>query len=437
MLLSFFNLNYLVFKTMQSLQTIALISVHSDPANETGRQNIYVRQIGEALSRLGWQVDMFTRKTDPNQAEIVQHNPLCRTVRLTAGVEQFVHRQKLIGFLPAFLKQLLQFQQDNDIQYRLIHTNYWLSAWVGMELKKSQPLKHIHTYHSLGVVKYSNNNRFDNLAKTRLAIEKTCLETADLNIATCPQQRDYLRELVSKKGNIEIVSGGTDANLFGSIDYAKARQKLNIEPNVFNILYVGRFNRRQGVETLVKAISKSQLHSLANIGLTLVNNSPNTNPLKQKRIEKLIWDMGVDNISTFVEGLSRKELAVYYAAADVCVVPSHYNPSGMVAMDSMASGTPVIASNLGGLKYVIEQGKSGLLFPSQNSFLLTKAISRLISEPQLSQEISVAARERVSELFTWDCVANQLNEFYLEQVGQQNIELLHKSLRHSVRAIGA
>ncbi len=222
---------------MQSLSTIALISVHSDPADETESQNVYVRQLGEALSRLGWQIDMFTRKTDDRQADIVQHNPGCRTIRLTAGATELLTQQNLIGYLPAFLKQLLQFQRENNIQYRLIHTNYWLSAWVGMELKKIQPLKHIHTFHTLGAVKYAHESYINNLAKNRLKIEKTCLETADLNIATCPQQRDYLRELVSPKGNIEIVPVGTDPELFGSISHFEARRKLGIGSDIFNILY--------------------------------------------------------------------------------------------------------------------------------------------------------------------------------------------------------
>jgi len=422
---------------MQSLSTIALISVHSDPANETGTQNVYVRQLGEALSRLGWQVDMFTRKTSPHQAEIVQHNPSCRTIRLTAGAQEFVHRQKLIGYLPEFLKQLQQFQRDNHLQYRLIHTNYWLSAWVGMELKKTQPLKHIHTYHSLGAVKYAFEQDLPNMGKIRLAIESSCLEMADLSIATCPQQRDYLRALISKKGNVEIVPCGTDTNLFGSVSATQARKKLNVEPETFNILYVGKFNRTSGVETLIKAVSKPQLHSVANIRLTLIENSDSSNPLFRKKIEKLVWDLGVDNIVTFVKEIDRKELATYYAAADVCVVPSHYNPSGIVAIEAMASGVPVIASNLGGLKYVVQHEETGLLFPSQNSFLLSRAIYRLATKPEKRSHFAQASRARVEELFTWDNVASQLSEFYTEQSSQHNMELLHKSLDYSVRAIGA
>ncbi len=109
---------------MNPPQTIALISVYSDPAAEVGSQNVYVRSLAEALSRLGWQVDIFTRKTDVVQANIVQHNSNCRTIRLNAGRMQHIPRQQLIGYLPEFLKQLRQFQLINRIQYRLIHTNY-------------------------------------------------------------------------------------------------------------------------------------------------------------------------------------------------------------------------------------------------------------------------------------------------------------------------
>ena len=422
---------------MNSLPTIALISVHSDPARETGSQNVYVRQLGLALSRLGWQVDMFTRKTSLSQANIVQHNSSCRTIRLTAGALRYVPRQKLIGYLPEFVKQLRQFQQDNRVQYSLIHTNYWLSAWVGMQLKKTQPLKHIHTYHSLGAVKYARTNSLSNLAKTRLAVEKICLETADLTIATCPQQREYLRELVSIKGNIEIIPCGTDTNTFGSVARVVARQKLAIEPDIFNILYVGRFDYRQGIETLLKAVSKSSLHALGKVKLTLASNSHPNNQLQKKYIEQLAWDLGIDSFTTFVEPCNREEMATYYAAANVCVVPSYYSSSGMVAIEAMASGTPVIASNVGDLKYIVAPEQTGLLFSPGNAAILTRAIARMVNEPQWCVQLGRAARERVEELFTWDDVAQQLSEYYLEFIKVQNRQLLNRSLQYSVQAISA
>ena len=423
---------------MNSLPTIALISVHSDPARETGSQNVYVRQLGEALSRLGWQVDMFTRKTDPNQSDIVQHNDNCRTIRIQAGELQYVPRQKLIGYLPEFVRQLRLFQAANKIQYALIHTNYWLSAWVGMELKKVQPLlKHIHTYHSLGAVKYAKSKRISNIARTRLAIEKTCLETADLTIATCPQQREYLEQLVSRRGAIEIIPCGTDTNTFGSISKAIAREEMGVEEDVFNILYVGRFNRRQGIETLIKAVSKPALHSAAEIRLTLVSNSSSHNQSEQERIKKLVWDLGLDNITTFVKVSDRTELATYYAAANVCVVTSYYNSSGMVAIEAMASGTPVIASNVGGLKYAVEHQRTGLLFPAGNTTILTQVLQRLVTQSELCAGMGRLAQSRVEELFSWDDIASQMSEFYWELITEKNLRLLERSLQYQMSAVSA
>lgn len=423
---------------MKTLPNIALISVHSDPASETGSQNVYVRQMGEALSRLGWQVDMFTRKTSNNQQDLVQHSDRCRTIRLSAGALHFVPRQKLIGYLPEFVSQLRQFQLANKICYSLIHTNYWLSAWVGMELKKTQPLlRHVHTYHSLGALKYAKTRRIANIARTRIAIEKLCLETADLSIATCPQQRDYLETLVSRRGNIAIVPCGTDTKTFGSVAKAIARQNLAIESNVFNILYVGRFNHRQGIETLVKAVSKPSLHGAAKIRLTLVSNSSISNQPERGRIEQLVWDLGIDNITTFTEGVSRSELATHYAAADVCVVPNYYNASGMVALEAMASGTPVIASNVGGLKYIVEHQQTGLLFPARNVTLLTQSIQRVATQPELCVKLGHAAQDRVEELFTWTDVANQMSEFYWESITAQNLQLLDRSFKHPLQPVSA
>ena len=408
---------------MNLLPTIALISVHSDPASETGSQNVYVRQLGEALSRLGWQVDMFTRKTSINQLEIVQHSNNCRTIRLSAGALQFVPRQQLIGCLPEFLQQLRQFQAVNKIHYALIHTNYWLSAWVGMELKKVQPLlKHIHTFHSLGAVRYARSRRLSNINRTRLAIEKACLETVDISIATCPQQRDYL-ELVSQRGNIEIVPCGTDADMFGSIPKAIARKELAVAEDTFNILYAGRFSRRQGIDTLIEAVSKPSLHKLGDVRLTLVSNGSRSSQLERDRLKKLVWNLGLDNVTTFVEGIDRPKLATYYAAANVCVVPSYYNSSGMVAIESMASRTPVIAANVGGLKYAIEHQQTGLLFPAGNVTLLTQAMQRMINQPEWCEQLGRSGRLRVEELFTWSDVASQISEFYHEAIAARNIWL--------------
>jgi hypothetical protein len=141
---------------MKSLnrQAIALISDHADPAaeiglEEAGGQNVYVRHVGENLAKLGWQVDMFTRKVNPDDDDIVQHSPYCRTIRLKAGQQSYIPRDKLLEHMPEFVQSFQAFQASQGLHYPLIHTNYWLSAWVGLELQKTSSVQVLHTYHSL------------------------------------------------------------------------------------------------------------------------------------------------------------------------------------------------------------------------------------------------------------------------------------------------
>ena len=405
---------------MNADKRIALISVHGDPAidigkEEAGGQNVYVRQVGEALAKQGWQVDMFTRKTKATQSNIVQHSHNCRTIRLTAGEEKFIPRDNLFDYLPAFVRQLRQFQIDNNIQYSLIHTNYWLSAWVGMELKKHQPLQQIHTYHSLGAVKYASVENIPAIAETRLAVEKECLETAECIVATSPQEEKHMQELVSPRGNIKVIPCGTDINKFGSVSRSEARLRLGIPKSSLVILYVGRFDRRKGIETLVRAVSRSIFPGLADLHLIVAGGSrPGQSDGRERaRIESIVDEVGIKPYTTFPGQLDRTQLPYYYGAANLCVVPSHYEPFGLVAIEAMASRIPVVASDVGGLKFTVVPEKTGLLCPPKDDLAFAKAIDRILSNPSWERELGENARARVTALFSWQGVAEQLSDLYI------------------------
>ncbi len=404
---------------MAPQKRIALISVHGDPAIEIGKeeaggQNVYVRQVGEALAHQGWQVDMFTRKTSQEQATIVNHLSNCRTIRLTAGPEDFVPRDEIFDYLPEFVQSLRQFQQDQGIKYHLVHTNYWLSAWVGMELKKYQPIQQIHTYHSLGVIKYQSVTDIPPIANTRLAVEKECLETAETIVATSPQEKDHMRQFMSDQGNIKVIPCGTDIERFGAYSSAKARLKLGIPKSSLMVLYVGRFDERKGIETLVRGLGKSIFPGLADIRLVIVGGwrDGQKDGQEKARIEGITQELGLENYVTFAGQKSHEELPLYYAAANVCVVPSHYEPFGLVAIEAMASATPVIASNVGGLKYTVIPEKTGLLCPPKDEDAFTEAIDRILKDSAWQAELGKAARHRVEDHFSWYGVARQLSELY-------------------------
>jgi D-inositol-3-phosphate glycosyltransferase len=418
---------------------VALISVHGDPAvnigkEEAGGQNVYVRQVGEALARQGWQVDMFTRRSDANQPEIVEHSPNCRTIRLTAGPQKFVPRQKIFSYLPEFVKAFINFQHQQKTIYPIIHTNYWLSAWVGMEIKKVQTIRHLHTYHSLGAVKYRSVTTVPLIAKTRLRVEKQCLETADMIIATSPQEKEHMRSLVSTKGNITVIPCGTDIDCFGSIDRQSGRAKLGINPEDTMVMYAGRFDQRKGIETLVRAIAlcapaklnaSEEVKSHQNLKLFIVGGyTPGESDGQEKeRIADIVHELGIENITQFTGRVQHEDLAAYYAAADVCVVPSHYEPFGLVAIEAMAARTPVVASDVGGLKFSVVDQVTGLLVPPQDEAAFAEAINSILSNPKWREQLGNNARKRVKAKFSWNGVANQLDQQYLSELSNLYAEL--------------
>ena len=408
---------------------IALISVDGDPSVEIGKeeaggQNVYVRQVGEALAKQGWQVDMFTRSSDRQQASIVQHSPNCRTIRLVAGPQEFIPRDELYGYLPIFVQEFQKFQLESGFEYPLVHTNYWLSSWVGMELKKSQPLLQVHTYHSLAAVKYKSVSTIPTIAKTRLQVEKTLLETADRVVATSPQEKEHMRSLVSSKDNIDIISCGTDIERFGSIALRTARRELGIAPETKVVLYAGSFDPRSGIETLVRAVSLSAV-SKADLKLIIGGGwRPGESDGKERdRIGSIVEELGLSDITSFPGGLSRDILPAYYAAADVCVVPSDYEPLGLVALEAMASGTPVIASDVGGLKYTVVPQETGLLAPPKNEAVFADAIDRLLRDSLWRQQLGHTARNRVETYFSWDRIASQLSQLYTQLLQQSATQL--------------
>lgn len=414
---------------------VALISVHGDPAIEIGKeeaggQNVYVRKVAEALSRQGWQVDMFTRKTDAEQATIVQHNPNCRTIRLIAGPEAFIERDQLFNHLPEFVQSFLNFQSQTDTIYPLIHTNYWLSAWVGMELRKHQQIKLMHTYHSLGAVKYQSVSTIPFIANTRLNVEKTCLETADCIVATSPQEEAHMRSLVSEKGNITVIPCGTDVEHFGRSDRQRARRRLDIDPETKLILYVGRFDPRKGIETLVRAVGRPEVRQQENLRLIVAGGfrPGHKDGDEHERIKSIVKDLGIEDITTFPGRVSQSQLPDYYAAADVCVVPSHYEPFGLVAIEAMASATPVIASDVGGLQFTVVPEETGLLAPPQDDAAFAEAINRILSNKEWREKLGEMARQRVQNKFSWGGVASQLDELYLSQLRQLHREFFATSI---------
>jgi glycosyltransferase involved in cell wall biosynthesis len=401
--------------TENSRPTYALISVHGDPTAEIGTegaggQNIYVRELGLELAQRGCQVDLFTRREDPHQPDIEELAPGCRTIRLTAGPAEFIPRTDLFFYLPAFVEAWLDFQQRSDRRYTLIHTNYCLSGWVGLQLKFRLGLPQVHTYHSLGAVKYRDVENPPPLASIRHGVEWACLEQSDCVVATSPQEAEDLRQLVSEQGRIKIIPCGINAGHFGSVTQEAARQSLGIAPPSRVVLYVGRFEPRKGIETLVKACA--QIPKPFQLYLVGGSREGGSDSQEQQRIRALVKALDLEKVAVFTGRVSQQDLPAYYAAADVCVVPSYYEPFGLVAIEAMAAGTPVIASDVGGLRHTVVHNKTGLLVPACNPNKLAVAIWELLSQASRRQAYGEVGRNWVQSQFSSAAVARKIQALY-------------------------
>jgi glycosyltransferase involved in cell wall biosynthesis len=289
-----------------------------------------------------------------------------------------------------------------------------------MELKKHQPVKQVHTYHSLGAIKYRTVKDMPAIASRRLAVEKACLETADRVVATSPQEEEHMRTLVSTQGSIEMVPCGTDIERLGAIERLAARQELSIPPEAKVVLYVGRFDRRKGIETLVRAIALSKLRGNSDLRLIIAGGfrPGESDGIECDRIHSIVKELGLDSITTFPGRLTESDLPIYYAAANVCVVPSHYEPFGLVAIEAMACRTPVIASKVGGLQFTVVPEITGLLVPPQDDFAFAQAIDRILSDPAWGDQLGQMARQRVEIAMSWDSVASRLGTLYNRLISQ-------------------
>ena len=182
------------------------------------------------------------------------------------------------------------------------------------------------------------------------------------------------------------------------------------------MFYVGRFDPRKGIETLVRAVAMSEHRSQAGLQLMIGGGSRpgKSDGLERERIENLVADLELTEMTSFPGRIEQQDLPLYYAAADVCVVPSHYEPFGLVAIEAMASRTPVVASNVGGLRFTVVPGVTGFLVPPQDETAFATAIDRILALPQWRDHIGELGRRRVEAMFSWAGVATKLSELYTQ-----------------------
>ncbi len=388
---------------------IALIAAHTCPlaplgGHKAGGLNVYVRETALAFGRRGYLVDIFTRQ-DGLHSEVLPLAPGVRVVHLDAGPAHSADKDALWEYMPAFLHGLRAFRARHGLHYDLVHSHYWMSAWAATYLQRLWDVPHVAMFHTLGEAK-NRARAGEHEPPHRIQTERRVVATADAVVAASEHERALLLALYGAAAQrIEVIPCGVDPERFRPRERAACRQELGLgaEPLV---LFVGRLEPLKGVELLIDAL----VH-LDGVTLLVVGGDARSAGY-QAELERRAARRGVAARVRFVGAVPQERLPLYYNAADVCAVPSFYESFGLVALEAMACGVPVVAARVGGLSATVRDGENGFLVPWRDPAAFAERIGWLMRDPALRGRMGRAAR-LTAQRFTWSGVSRQLEALYV------------------------
>lgn len=398
---------------------IAMISMHTCPlamlgGKNTGGMNVYVRELSRELGRRGWAVDIFTHAQNSLRPAIVHMARNVRVIHVQAGVMAHMEKNELQQLVPEFTDNIIEMVAGADIRYEAIFSHYWLSGLVGERLREAWGVPMLQMFHTLGkmknVVAQSDAERE---LDTRIEGEMRLVASADALIAANPIDRQQLLELYdADPTRIHVVPCGVDLSLFRPIDKQEAREEVGIPEGKRLILFVGRIEALKGIDTLMHAVAclvKEKPEWRERLMLGIVGGSAEDHAealtAEMQKLRDLRIELGIRDVVTFVGAQGQETLPYFYAAADVVVMPSHYESFGMVALEATACGTPVIASDVGGLTYTITDGENGFLIPPKRAERFAEKMLELLEDEALRDRMGARGAERAIR-FGWPAIAD-------------------------------
>lgn len=409
---------------------IAFISEHASPLAalggvDSGGQNVYVGELARHLAATGYQVDIFTRRDNMQLPEIVSWTSDVRIIHINAGPAAQLEKEKLLPYMQEFTGNMLAFMHKESVHYRLIHANFFMSALVAAEIKQMLGIPFVVTFHALGSIRKIFQGEHDKFPATRIDIEKRVVAEADRIIAECPQDKeDLIQYYNAPVDKITVIPCGFSTQEFYPIDQFLARMVLNIKSDEHIILQLGRMVPRKGVDNVIRTLARVKKASAPVRLIVVGGETDDVNPVSNPeiaRLQAIAAEEGVGEHVTFAGRKSRDILKYYYAAADVFVTTPWYEPFGITPLEAMACGTPVIGANVGGIKYSVEDGKTGYLVPPNDPDCLAVKLYELLHDPVLRKKMGEHAIKRVNLHFTWGKVSQQMAAVY-ERILDQDYE---------------
>ncbi|WP_207512639.1 glycosyltransferase family 4 protein [Longitalea luteola] len=403
------------------MKRVAFISEHASPLAtlggiDNGGQNVYVAELSLELARKGYHIDIYTRRDNTAVPEVVEWKPGVRVVHITAGPPEFVPKEQLLQYMQEFTFQMLFFMSRQELYYEIIHAHFFMSALVASNIKKTTGIPYVVTFHALGLVRQLHQKQQDGFPPERTIIEKHIIDDANLIVAECPQDKeDLLDHYYADPDRIVIVPCGFNPKEFYPIDKEEAREYLRLPKKDKIILQLGRMVPRKGVDNVIRALGEVNRHNSKIKLLVVGGESDSPDPASTPeigRLQEVARESGVSDQVTFTGRKGRSLLKYYYAAADVFISTPWYEPFGITPLEAMACGTPVIGSNVGGIKYSVVDEHTGFLVPPREPTALAAKINLLLSDADLHRTMCKNAIKHVRHSFTWNKIAASMHQVY-------------------------
>ena len=373
---------------------ILIISYHTCPENKLGSKdsgglNIYLHEISNELGTKGHTVDIFTRRHDISDPLEIEINNNSKVVHLNAG-DLAEEKHQMHNYIDMFTSNLINYVGEQNLQYDLIYSNYWMSGIVGKLISEKLKIPHIITFHTMGLTKRSVNY-LENESDFRIDSELDLIKKSDAIVVPTYQEKENLILNYKSENDIYIVSPGVDLEKFKSKNKYKSREKLGLSQTSKILLSVGRLEPIKGYDVLINALSFLNISDDFDVRLLIIGgDSKSQNELE--RLNSLKLKHGLSNQINFLGAIDHDELPIYFSAADVFVMPSAYETFGIAALEASACNLPVIAPQVGGLKSVVKHGQTGFLSVNKSPESLTHYLEILLKNKPLRELFGVNSR---------------------------------------------
>jgi D-inositol-3-phosphate glycosyltransferase len=391
---------------------IAMLSFHSCPlgtlgGKDTGGMNVYIQELAQELGRRGHLVDIYTRAHAPEHEQVVKLGHNTRFIHVETGADETIPKVAYYSYLQKFICGIEQFKNSSNIRYDLIHSHYWLSGLASKQLQTWWHVPHIAMFHTLGAVK-NNIGIGTEEPELRIEGEKEVARSCERIVAaTAREKTDLVNYYGVSQQKITVIPCGVNLNLFKPVDEETARAELGLDHQKV-ILFVGRLDPLKGLEQLLKALT---LMPGKAIPLLIIVGGDEYSQSRIQALQKIAVELNVQDRISFLGPVDQKKLPLFYNAADICIIPSYYESFGMVALESLACGTPIIATDVGNMRNIISHREAGYLIEDNSPGLLASKITELFSQTE-KQAQEATLRRSLAARYSWNIIADMILQEY-------------------------